>query len=330
MEKPVMKRLLFDFFSEKTTAMQRKLIEEWLKEPPNEELYYQYLDAWESENPQFFPDLDEAMKRYQVQLTGTVSRKAASEPSVNLQRLPSLSRGRWYSSLVAACVLIVACFLFRKELMYQTLKSANAHSSTYQLSDGTTVLLNANSTLLIPRFGFGSDSREVELEGEADFTVTHTKSNKRFIVNMGDHYRIEVLGTQFVAYSRSQEKRVFLSHGKVKLQLPQGKQIYMKPGNLFTSGSNDSFDITVPAKPQKYTAWKEQLFYFDNTMLSEVARQMKERFNVEVRIADTILAERRIGGIYRAEHPDDLFHILSELLPIEVIQNQDHVEIRNK
>ncbi|MCE6992515.1 FecR domain-containing protein [Dyadobacter sp. CY323] len=327
MEKPVTKRLLFDFFSEKSTAMQRKLIEEWLEDAANQELYYKYLDEWESENPQFFPDLDRAMRSYQVQLTGAAGGRASTGVTVKMQRIPLFRRKIWRQMLAAACVVIATCFLFRKELMYQSLNSASGHSASYQLSDGTTVLLNANSTLLVPRFGFGSGSREVELQGEADFNVTHTGSNNRFIVNMGDHYRIEVLGTQFVAYSRREEKRVFLSRGKVKLRLPQGKQVYMKPGNLFTSGSNGSFDMSVPAKPQKYTAWKEQLFYFDNSTLSEVARQMKERFDVDVRIPDTVLAERRIGGIYRAEHPDDLFSILSELLLIEVIQNQDHVEL---
>ena len=34
--------------------MQYKMIEEWLKVKENQELFYQYLDEWESQNPQYF------------------------------------------------------------------------------------------------------------------------------------------------------------------------------------------------------------------------------------------------------------------------------------
>lgn len=328
MEKPVTKRMLFDFFSEKTTALQRKLIEEWLKEAGSRELYYQYLDEWERENLQFFPDLDTAAENYEILLDGGMADKVSSGDFSPKHGFFVSRTGKWYQGLVAASVLLITVFLFKKDLMYKSIQSPTDHSSSYVLRDGTQVLLNANSKLLIPRFGFGNGSREVELEGEADFNVTHTRSNDRFIVHMGDHYGIEVLGTQFVAYSRKEGKRVFLSQGKVKLRLPEGKQVYMKPGNLFTSKQNGSFDITVPSKPQKYTAWKEHLFYFDNTTLSDVVHQMRERFGVDVRISDTVLSERRIGGIYRAEHTDDLLQILSDLLHLEVIQNPDHIELR--
>ena len=328
MKKQVTKHLLFDFFSEKTTLMQRKLIEEWLEDVENQDLYYKYLDEWESQHPQFFPDLDNAMQAYQFVLEGETAKKAEPELPEHVS-LPQKNGLRWwFRSLVAASILTAALFLYRKELMYQSLKSATGHSSTYKLPDGTRVMLNVNSELLIPRFGFGRESRQVILFGEADFNVTHTRSNARFVVNMGDHYQVEVLGTEFVAYSRKEGKRVFLSRGKVKLQLPEGKQLYMKPGNLFTSARDGTFKVSTPLKPQELTAWKEQMFYFDNTLLSDVARQMKERFNVTVRISDPLLSARRIGGIYRAENADDLLQVLSELLPIEIIQNQDYIELR--
>ncbi|CAG5018894.1 hypothetical protein DYBT9275_06093 [Dyadobacter sp. CECT 9275] len=329
MKKQVNKHLLFDFFSEKTTLMQRKLIEEWLEDSENQELYYKYLDEWEAQHPQFFPDLDKALQTYQFVLEGEISSKEGPEPMEEVP-MPEQNRGRWWllRGLVAASVLFAALFLYRKELMYQSLKSAAGHSSTYRLPDGTQVILNVNSELLIPRFGFGRESREVILFGEANFNVTHTRSHTRFVVNMGDHYQVEVLGTEFVAYSRKEGKRVFLSRGKVKLQLPEGKQLYMKPGNLFSSAQDGTFKVSTPVKPQELTAWKEQMFYFDNTLLSDVARQMEERFNVNVRISDPLLSARRIGGIYRAENADDLLQILSELLPIEIIQNQDYIELR--
>lgn len=323
MKESVIRLLLFDFFEGKTTSIQRKMIEEWLTEEPNQELFYRYLDEWESEHPQFGPDKETALERFHAVLAGADStdlHNAEPEPERPLRK------SRWLM-LAAALSMIAAGLLFQKQILYKSLDAGPGKMARYRLSEGTEVLLNSNSRLLVPRFGFLSSEREVFLDGEAEFKVTHTRNNDRFVVKMGDHYRIEVLGTEFVAFSRERGKRVFLKEGKVKLGLPEGRQIYMKPGNLFVSGRNGAYKMTAPADPRPYTAWKEQTFYFNNTLLSDVAQQIGEQFGTEVRIPDTLLAQRRIGGIYKADQVDDLLQILSELMQIEVIQKEDHIEL---
>ncbi|GGM96565.1 anti-sigma factor [Dyadobacter beijingensis] len=324
MKESVIRALLFDFFEGKTTSIQRKMIEEWLAEPQNEELYYRYLDQWESEHPQFAPDADHALAHFQTMLSGI-----GDEPVQPIGREPvgRVSRNTWLWTAAAAMITIVFGVAFQKQVLYKSLESAPGRTVSYRLSEGTEVLLNANSSLLVPRFGFSGSTREVILDGEAEFKVTHTAGHDRFVVKMGDHYQIEVLGTEFVAFSRARGKRVFLKNGKVKLQLPQGKQVYMKPGSLFVSGRDGAFKMTAPADPRPYTAWKEQTFYFDNTLLSDVAAQIEEQFDVRVRIPDTLLAQRRIGGIYKATQADDLLLILSDLMEIEITQKEDHIEL---
>nr|WP_295923362.1 FecR domain-containing protein [uncultured Dyadobacter sp.] len=321
MKESVIRLLLFEFFEGKTTSIQRKMIEEWLSEEPNQELFYRYLDEWESEHPQFGPDKEIALERFRSMMAGEAVLHDNEPASVR-----PLRTWRWLR--IAAMVSLVAIGIaFQKQIRYQSLESAPGKTVTYRLSEGTQVLLNSNSRLLIPRFGFLGSEREVFLDGEAEFRVTHTRNNDRFVVRMGDHYRIEVLGTEFVAFSRERGKRVFLKEGKVKLGLPEGKQVYMKPGNLFVSGQNGSYKMTEPADTRPYTAWKEQAFYFNNTLLSDVAQQIGEQFDVQVRIPDTLLAQRRIAGIYKAEQADDLLQILSELMQIEIIQKEDHIEL---
>ncbi|MCF0072961.1 FecR domain-containing protein [Dyadobacter sp. CY261] len=324
MKESVIRALLFDFFEGNTTSIQRKLIEEWLAEPQNEELYYRYLDEWESQHPQFTPDADRALAHFQAALNGNAEEPCQNtswEPTANTSRKP------WVWVAAAAAIAALGSFVFQKQIRYKSLESEPGRTVSYRLSEGTEVLLNSNSTLLVPRFGFSGKTREVYLDGEAEFKVTHTRDNDRFVVKMADDYQIEVLGTEFVAFSRARGKRVFLKNGKVKLQLPEGKQVYMKPGNLFVSGRNGAFEMTAPDDPRPYTAWKEQTFYFDNTLLSDVALQIEEQFDTRVRIPDTLLAQRRIGGIYKAEQADDLLQILSELMEIEIIQKDDHIEL---
>ncbi|HEV7380260.1 MAG TPA: FecR domain-containing protein [Dyadobacter sp.] len=327
MKDSLFKDVLFDFFEGRTTSIQRKLVEDWLADPQNEELYYQYLDEWESRHPQFAPKLEDALSDYMALVSN--ENAGASTPSSNVPlKVVSLWRRPWFYSATAACFLVVAGFVFREELMYKSLKSGNGQTSSFQLSDGTDVVLNANSELRVPRLGFGSGNREVVLDGEAEFKVVHTAHDSRFVVKMDKNYSIEVLGTEFVAFSRKRGTKVFLTKGKVKLSLPEGKQLYMKPGNLFSTAENGAFTLTSPSAPASFVAWKQDMFYFDNTMLSEAVEQMNERFKVDVRILDPVLGKHRIGGIYKARQAEDLLAILSELLQLEVIKHNEFIELR--
>lgn len=63
------------------------------------------------------------------------------------------------------------------------------------LPDSTVVHLNSESSLRYPTF-FAGDVRQVELNGEAYFDVTH-HPRKRFIVSTPHHSQVEVYGTSF-------------------------------------------------------------------------------------------------------------------------------------
>lgn len=327
MNESIVRNLLNDLFDGKSTSIQRKMIEDWLAEADNCELFYRYLDEWESAHPQFTPDAARALSLFNTVLKN-------HEATVHMASRESQAAIRpWFSfrlrTKVAAVlvVLLTAGILFQKQLLYKTLVSDTGETTPYTLQDGTQVLLNSNSTLTVPRFGFGKGNREVVLDGEAEFKVTHTASHDRFIVEMGSNYKVEVLGTEFVAFSRARGKRVFLKQGKVKVQLPKGRQLYMKSGNLFVSNESGDFKMTEQADPKPYVAWKQRSFYFDSTRMADVAVQVQEYFDVKIEVSDTALANRRIAGIYKAEELDDFLQILSELMQIEIIQKDDHIEL---
>lgn len=327
MKDSLSKDVLFDFFDGRTTSIQRKLVEDWLADPHNEELYYQYLDEWESRHPQFMPKADQALSSYISLMEDQNESRETPPPAVPLKRV-TFPGSRWLYGVAAACLFLIAGLVFRNELIYKSLASGNGRVSAFELSDGTRVVLNANSTLRVPRFGFGTGNREVTLEGEAEFKVVHTAQDSRFIVRMDHDYVIEVLGTEFVAVSRARGTQVFLHKGKVKLSLPKGKQLYLKPGNVFSTHANGAFTLTSSRSSEPFTAWKENMFYFDNTLLSEAVAQMNDRFKTDVRILDPVLGKARIGGVYKARQADDLLVILSELLHLEVVKHHEFIELR--
>jgi len=327
MNESIVRNLLNDFFDGKSTSIQRKMIEDWLAEADNGELFYRYLDEWESAHPQFAPNTGRALSLFNSVLKNheATVRMTSREGQADMRPWFSFRlRTRVAAVLV---VLLAAGMLFQKQLLYKTLESDTGETTSYTLPDGTQVLLNSNSTLTVPRFGFGKGNREVVLDGEAEFKVTHTASHDRFIVEMGSNYKVEVLGTEFVAFSRARGKRVFLKQGKVKVQLPKGRQLYMKSGNLFVSNESGDFKMTEQADPKPYVAWKQQSFYFDSTRMADVIVQVGEYFDVKIEVSDSTLANRRIAGIYKAEALDDFLQILSELMQIEIIQKDDHIEL---
>jgi hypothetical protein len=86
--------------------------------------------------------------------------------------------------------------------------------SSYQLSDGSDVELQPNSSIEFPST-FSPYKREVQLTGEAFFDVTKDK-NRPFIIRTGE-VTIKVLGTSFnvKAYQGASEIRVAVKTGKV-------------------------------------------------------------------------------------------------------------------
>ncbi|MEG0499528.1 MAG: FecR domain-containing protein, partial [Rikenellaceae bacterium] len=111
---------------------------------------------------------------------------------------------------------------------------------TLSLSDGTKVILNANSKLVYP-VAFGHESRNVILEGEAFFNVA--KSNVPFYV-ISNGVRIKVYGTKFnvYAYNASSVEAVLLS-GSIGVSIGKETEQMLKP--------NQSIFINVTSHTSK-------------------------------------------------------------------------------
>jgi transmembrane sensor len=161
-----------------------------------------------------------------------------------------------------------------------------------QLSDGTTVHLNYGSTLKYPQT-FTEDTREVTLEGEGYFDVAQN-SEMPFVVKAG---RINVItsGTAFnvSAYGDDDVIQITLVEGKValekKLQEGQHKDLgSMEPGQHVKYNVKNGTIKCTKGKVEKYIAWKEGKMIFDETPITEVARQLKRKYNVDIEVQNDI------------------------------------------
>lgn len=331
----MIEKILFAYFDGRATSLERKLVEDWLKEAPEHEiLYYQYLDDWESQNPQYFPDHQDGWNKFQAVLqTSTQPEQEFSSTKNNAVKSSTVRSLRkfWYVAASLAIVMTASLFFFQKPLLYRIYQTPYAQTQQVTLADGTQVTLNANSSLYVPRWGKFEKNRTVMLDGEAEFSVTHTPDHRRFVVKTSSDFEVEVFGTQFVFYAREQSKKVVLNEGKVRINYQQGKEQVMKPGDVVTMEAGaDTLALSKTEDTKKYSAWKDHQFYFDDTPLSEATKTIREHFGLQVAFNTPALGERRLSGYFKAAKPAEFFQALSILLNVEIRQQGDTVLISSK
>ena len=205
MNQEIYKHTIIALFEGRCTPLQKALIEKFLSEPANQELYFQWLEEWESQNPQLITDTERSYNQLVKELGREREKLAPHRP---LER-----RWAFVFGIAASIALVVSigAVFFRDNLLNNLYQTAYGEIKTFTLSDGSRVTLNANSVLKVPRFGFGTGPREVFLTGEAEFSVQHLSTDQRFIVRTPDQLEVEVLGTEFVVYSRSKGSKVVLN-----------------------------------------------------------------------------------------------------------------------
>ena len=151
------------------------------------------------------------------------------------------------------------------------------------LQDGTSVWLNAGTTLRYPALFTGRE-RRVEIEGEARFEVVHDAKHP-FIVRT---YAcdVEVLGTKFDVMAEEREGlfSAALLRGSVKVtnRLTPGEQFVLKPNeevrlagrrlNLNAIGSMDDY------------LWTEGMISIKGLSFGELMHKFEKSFGVKIRI----------------------------------------------
>lgn len=169
------------------------------------------------------------------------------------------------------------------------------------LPDGTKVWLNASSSLKFP-VAFTGNTRVVELEGEAYFEVAaaykkNSSQRQSFIVKTSSQ-QIEVLGTHFNvnAYHNEEIVKTTLVEGKVKVfSITTDEARTLEPGQQAQIGRTGNIHLFEDIDTEEVMAWKNGMFYFNNTDLATIMRQLSRWYNVEVDINN--MPQRKFNGV---------------------------------
>ena len=160
---------------------------------------------------------------------------------------------------------------------YCVVSTPAATTTLVTLSDGTRVMLNANSTLEYPASFDDAETHEVRLKGEAHFEVTKNP-HRPFVVKAGE-MQTQVLGTIFdVKAYRKDAPKVTLMQGKVKVSNAD-TEVEMRPGQTATLQADK---IVVSKASSSASDWLEGDFDMDQVTLAEAMSDIGAWYNKTV------------------------------------------------
>lgn len=193
-------------------------------------------------------------------------------------------------------------------ITYNTLNTPKGGQFQIELPDGSRVWMNAASSLRFPT-AFNGKERRVQLSGEAYFEVAKTTSHQAmpFIVEM-NNFQVKVLGTHFnvSAYTNEAMHKVTLLQGRVSVEQGARHQI-MTPGQQ-ASFFNSSFSV-ADGDTEEAVAWKNGLFQFTNTPLTQVLHQLERWYNINITY-DSIPEKHFYGIISRNSSLSEVLSML--------------------
>ena len=205
------------------------------------------------------------------------------------------------------------------ELQFNTLITPRGGEFYVELSDGTKVWINAQSSLKYPVQFLGGE-RTIELIGEAYFEVAHDES-KPFHVISGNQ-KIDVLGTTFniSAYEEDDFVTTTLVEGKVNVYqineeqngavlIPNQQSILNK-----VTGEISQKEVDI----NQFVAWKAGRFYFQEQSVTTIMKVLSRWYDINVFFDDDEVGDVRFtGGFQRYENFEQVQNLLEKTEEIE-------------
>ncbi|RAV29463.1 FecR family protein [Sinomicrobium soli] len=189
---------------------------------------------------------------------------------------------------------------------YNTLKVPYGKRFDVVLSDGTTVYLNAGTSLKYPVQFPEKGNRQVYITGEAFFDVAKDPQHP-FVVN-ADALHVQVLGTRFnvAAYPEDPAIDVVLVEGSVSMysreySTESQKKILLKPGYIGVYKPAENSLTTKEVVTGVYTSWLDGELVFRNMPLKNILKRLERHYNITITNHNAALADKEFNASFGSE-----------------------------
>ena len=312
----------------KTTEIESRKIQEWLKNPKNDVESRKILgEIWSKSEISVTgksPDFELMLNDLHHQING----QETSSQISNIQSRSLLSGLYVVFSKVAAILvlplILLSIYLYLNPQRDEVHVVPNTVREIYtkpgtrihiDLSDGTRVWLNDGTTFRYPE-KFMGNKREVFVDGEAYFEVK-SNSESPFVVNNPMMNTI-VTGTHFNLHAYSSDKyfEATLIEGKIDLE-NGNRNLVMKPGEQVQFDSQIEKIVQKTVNPQNAAAWVDGKLIFKDEKLGTAIRKLARWYNVEIILSDPEINNYLVTGTIQEEKLDQTLNLISLALPVK-------------
>ncbi len=316
--------LLAKFLADEADTHESNTIGEWITASrDNQKIFDHSKIIWDGVKNQQKVDVDAGWAKLNI------SKKTEIEVIDN-QIINSNFKLNWVNNfLKIAAVLLVFFGLWytatKKFTIPQndivTFNSGN-QSTEKILSDGTKILLSKNSTITYPN-SFESDTREVNLTGEAFFFVHHDAAHPFIIHTQGTDVR--VLGTSFKVSAYDAQVQVVVKSGKV--QFSKNKTIvFLTKGQkgMILANANTIIKSEI-AEVELSVKGKVNSFVFNKMSLDEVVQTLSRRFDKTIKFSQDNIKNCKLTATFENENLENIIDVIAETFNLEVDNQVDMI-----
>lgn len=311
------------------TSEERHVIEQWMaRDPENSKLVRELEKIWElTPEENFDVNAKKAWKKFQS------GKKGITQFNRIYNTGYTGSKNIYHIFKAAAFILVavIAGFFFQYISTIQSEAEQSAERSGFYtmqematdrgekarvtFSDGTRVTLNSSSTVRFPR-EFQGPGREVYLEGEAYFEVSHDKEYP-FIVHT-DAANVRVLGTAFNVRGWSEDPGVDITVRSGKVSVSSSEQItedqsevILKAGQLTRVVKGEAPQSVQLVDPLNHLLWTSGGMHFDNKPFRQVVSDLERRFSVHITVNNSDLLDVPYTGTFQYAELDEVLSVIA-------------------
>jgi transmembrane sensor len=308
--------LISKYLAGQCTPDEQQQVDDWIAASPDNKSVFDKLKNMWDETGLVRPNTE-------VQETEAAWQKVKARIQPAAQKPQRRSLTYILTRAAAAAILIIGMVTFyvvntstqKGTLQMVEISTKKGEKRQLALADGTTVWLNAETTIKYPKT-FDGNTREVFVDGEAYFKVQHN-ADKPFRVHTGDLVT-QVLGTSFnvLAYPENETITVALDEGKVALNY-ENQYMELQPGYKarFTKKEHTLIKTEIISK---HNQWRNNVLDFNNITLTDAAQTIERWFGKQVKISGTQIQNCRLTTSFNNPTLDEVLEIITSVLALEM------------
>ena len=256
-------------------------------------------------------DIDRLVTAYRGEYSpdvesGLRSLHARIKPSEPLRVSHRASYLRPLAIAATVLLLLVAGFYLLREDGLTYLNNQDRAVADYRLPDGSHIILQQGSQVRYNSKTFNASDRQLELDGQAYFEVTHDDS-RPFIVSSGER-SVRVTGTAFNLRADAETMEVEVSEGSVAVT-SNDKNLSvaaMEYASVTSAGS-----VEHAAAPNlNHHAWRTGVLTFDQTPIQEVLTYFTDNWGIICDLKANQGCDYTVSGTFRSQ---DVAAVLSDI-----------------